>query len=408
MEILSILSKKDNSIIKLVKIDGVEYVVKYYPIYSRSMYIELNILASCNNDNIIRLQFLLPGTNTQSIGIVMNKEKETLMDVILRNKYTYLDTIQFALQIANGLKYLHHNSIVHFDVKPENIMCSDGPSNQICKIIDFGASEYNLRNNMYTSQKKCTATHRAPEGFSKNKYIIDYSFDVWSFGIIFIELLQRSPMYISDIVPKYNRKMNETVYDKEMHSFITSDIFYSKMVNILPTELKQCLNPDPLLRPNIQYVYDFLRSANNFATVPGRELVLDTNLGMNYIALQEHDDYTENNTCKYYLVSPGAGCTGSDASKYYNYFLQKILKFDPELFHSYPQSVIDATFNLIKRLSIRMKDLLTVEHINEIIIICSEVVSDLPNLENYINLENYDPVITNDIIMASDGILFQF
>lgn len=391
MEILATLSKKNNSIVKLVKISGKEYVIKYYPKYSRSMYIELNILATCNHPNIIKLEFLLPATNTDPIGIVMNNEKKNLMDVILKNKYTHLDTIKFALQISKALQYIHHNQIVHLDLKTDNVMLSNG----ICKIIDFGASEYRLEDKIRTTQIKCTTTHRAPEGFikNKNKYVLDYSFDIWSFGIILLELLLRVPIYMSNFAPIYNSKKKQNIYDNEMYEFFRSDIFCSKMISILPTELMPCLELNPELRPNINYVCEYLTNIYKFLIIPDKELISDPKLALNYVSQQLSKNFT--------------GTCGKNAIFYHN-FLGKIAKLGPDHMQKYSQPVIYATFDLIHRLSFILGDLLTSNHINEIIIICSEFLTNPPNLENYIDLDYYDPSIINDIIIASKGILFQF
>ena len=46
-----------------------------------------------------------------------------------------------ALDIARGLSHIHDLGIVHFDVKPKNIMLNVRENNQIeCAIGDFGVS----------------------------------------------------------------------------------------------------------------------------------------------------------------------------------------------------------------------------------------------------------------------------
>ncbi len=40
-------------------------------------------------------------------------------------------------QIAEGVSYMHHNQILHLDLKPENVLCLTRSGNRI-KIIDFG------------------------------------------------------------------------------------------------------------------------------------------------------------------------------------------------------------------------------------------------------------------------------
>ncbi len=45
-------------------------------------------------------------------------------------------------QIANGLKHIHAQNVVHQDVKPQNILLKQESSTKyIAKLADFGASE---------------------------------------------------------------------------------------------------------------------------------------------------------------------------------------------------------------------------------------------------------------------------
>lgn len=45
--------------------------------------------------------------------------------------------IKFAKDICKGLDFCHRNNIIHMDVKPKNILISDG---NVCKLCDFGNS----------------------------------------------------------------------------------------------------------------------------------------------------------------------------------------------------------------------------------------------------------------------------
>lgn len=55
---------------------------------------------------------------------------------------TERDCILFMRQICEGVEYLHTKSVVHLDLKPENIMCITRTSHQVghknscgCKLI---------------------------------------------------------------------------------------------------------------------------------------------------------------------------------------------------------------------------------------------------------------------------------
>jgi serine/threonine protein kinase len=85
------------------------------------------------------------------------------------------------LEIAQGLDYMHNTkSVVHRDLKPDNILIKDNS----CKIADYGLSK-NIKS--YAQTKVGTPIYIAPELLLSDKY--DFSVDIWSLGIIFIEIL---------------------------------------------------------------------------------------------------------------------------------------------------------------------------------------------------------------------------
>eukprot|EP00026_Physarum_polycephalum_P017687 Phypoly_transcript_18994.p1 GENE.Phypoly_transcript_18994~~Phypoly_transcript_18994.p1 ORF type:complete len:224 (+),score=30.64 Phypoly_transcript_18994:1-672(+) len=92
--------------------------------------------------------------------------------------------VQFAIDIANGLKYLHAHNIIHRDVKSPNMLVG---SDWTVKIGDFGFSRIKVE---HTTMTQCgTVAWTAPEIFSGSHY--SEKADIYSFGIILWELIYR-------------------------------------------------------------------------------------------------------------------------------------------------------------------------------------------------------------------------
>lgn len=240
METINILGKKNNSLVELVKIDGKEMIFKSYQKFSHSMLVEINILANCRHPNIIQMLKLLE--HNKSIGILMPKEDLCYMDLLENTNLTIQTRLNYLLQISYGLQYLHHKNIIHFDLKSDNIMVT----NNICKIIDFGSSEYLFGNKFFTNQIKCTATHRPPEAFIGKIFVFDYTFDIWSLGIIIYETFNNLPMY------------KNIEYDEQFYHFIISEEFEKRKQKILPFRLLPSLSLEPNKRPHIDTILAIL------------------------------------------------------------------------------------------------------------------------------------------------------
>ncbi|KAM3285490.1 hypothetical protein P3S67_024289 [Capsicum chacoense] len=131
------------------------------------------------------------------------------------------------LGVARGIEYLHRGCdvrILHFDIKPHNILLDE---NFIPKISDFGLAKlYPTDNSTVSLTAACgTIGYVAPELISRSIGAISYKADVYSFGMLLMEMLdlmrnvaaneenssQYFPYWIYD---KFN-KGNEIVVDEE-------------------------------------------------------------------------------------------------------------------------------------------------------------------------------------------------
>ncbi|XP_075884225.1 serine/threonine-protein kinase tousled-like 2 isoform X1 [Nelusetta ayraudi] len=104
------------------------------------------------------------------------------------------------MQIVNALKYLNqiHPPIIHYDLKPGNILLVNGTACGEIRITDFGLSKimdddsYNPAEGMeLTSQGAGTYWYLPPECFvmGKGPPKISNKVDVWSVGVIFYQCL---------------------------------------------------------------------------------------------------------------------------------------------------------------------------------------------------------------------------
>ena len=140
----------------------------------------------------------------------------TLQELITqRTPLSLFDKIEIMRQTASGLHCAHEKGVVHRDVKPANIMRLR--TGQV-KIMDFGiARAFNSDSTRLTQTGFMIGTieYMAPEQFRSSEP--DLLCDVWSFGVVFYELLAGiHPCYSRDRATKLDPYMM-------MHKITTED-----------------------------------------------------------------------------------------------------------------------------------------------------------------------------------------
>ncbi|KAL7185224.1 hypothetical protein ACSBR2_027202 [Camellia fascicularis] len=110
-------------------------------------------------------------------------------NISLSSKQMY----EISLGVARGIEYLHRGcdmQILHFDIKPHNILLDE---NFTPKVSDFGLAKLYPTNNsnVYVTAARGTMGYMAPELFYKNIGRVSYKVDVYSFGMLLMEMAGR-------------------------------------------------------------------------------------------------------------------------------------------------------------------------------------------------------------------------
>ncbi|KAJ8620889.1 hypothetical protein MRB53_029418 [Persea americana] len=155
---------------------------------------EIKLLSHMDHENIIRMKDIIRPPEKESfhdVYIVYELMDTDLHQIICSNQPLTDDHCQYFLyQLLRGLKYIHSANVLHRDLKPSNLLLN---ANCDLKICDFGLARTTSETDFMT-EYVVTRWYRAPE-LLLNCSEYTAAIDIWSVGCIFMEIIQREPLF---------------------------------------------------------------------------------------------------------------------------------------------------------------------------------------------------------------------
>ncbi|WP_159786136.1 serine/threonine-protein kinase [Sodalinema gerasimenkoae] len=161
-----------------------QVAVKIIPDNDNQQLIELMEATRLDHPHLIRSHTAGESgfNNIELLYLVMEQAEYSLQDRLERGQLSVSETKTLIRQVAAGLDYLHRQNKVHRDLKPGNVLWSNGS----WKLSDFGLIR-SLGNRSYaqTSNPIGTIAYMPPEAWD-DKHRISTAWDVWSLGIMIV------------------------------------------------------------------------------------------------------------------------------------------------------------------------------------------------------------------------------
>jgi serine/threonine protein kinase len=118
---------------------------------------------------------------TTKLNNELNRKRSEVMTPL-----GYYISSQLFEEILESVDYLHKQTVIHRDLKPNNILITDGMKGRFVKIADFGLATIHEFDGQSHTKYKGTIRYAAPEVMTSTKY--DTKADIYSLGVIQQEL----------------------------------------------------------------------------------------------------------------------------------------------------------------------------------------------------------------------------
>nr|KJB58021.1 hypothetical protein B456_009G190600 [Gossypium raimondii] len=205
---------------------------------------EVNIMRKIQHKNVV--QFFGACATPPNLCIVTEfMSGGSIYDLLHKQKsgFKLPLLLKLAIDVSEGMSYLHQNGIMHRDLKAANLLMDE---NGVVKIADFGVARVQAQPGVMTAE---TGTYRwmAPEVIEHKPY--DHKADVFSFGVVLWEMLTGKLPY-ENLTPL---QAAVGVVQKGLRPVIPQHT-RPKFVELL----ERCWQQDPSLRPEFSEITNLL------------------------------------------------------------------------------------------------------------------------------------------------------
>ncbi|CAN4087609.1 unnamed protein product [Withania somnifera] len=192
---------------------------------------------------------------------------------------SYKQMFDISLGVACGIDYLHQGcdmQILHFDIKPHNILLDESFNP---KISDFGLAKLYSSDDSIVSITAARGTmgYMAPELFYKNIGGVSYKADVYSYGMLVMEMAGRrknmNPFedhLIQIYFPTWVYDQFNEGNDIEMHDASEQD---RRLVKKMIIVALWCIQMKPADRPSMNKVVEMLEGDVELLHMPPRPFI---------------------------------------------------------------------------------------------------------------------------------------
>ncbi|XP_073311079.1 rust resistance kinase Lr10-like [Primulina huaijiensis] len=196
---------------------------------------------------------------------------------------------EIAIGVARGIEYLHRGcdiQILHFDIKPHNILLTD---NFTPKISDFGLAKfYSTEKNIVTlTAARGTIGYVAPELINRSIGGVSFKVDVYSFGMLLMEMMGLKQDVVandhnsSQYFPDWIYDCINNGVDIEIGKADQTDDECRKKIKRMTIVALWCIQMSPDDRPSMSRVLEMLETEVELLQIPPQPSQLPQQVAQN-------------------------------------------------------------------------------------------------------------------------------
>lgn len=229
---------------------------------------EARLLYAHNHNNIVKVNYACEDDENIYVAMPYYKNGSLKKRISNGNYLTVREVIRYSIQFLSGLNHIHSKGLIHFDIKPDNVLISD--SNE-AMLSDFGLALYTDTYGFCEAQASYTP-HVTPEQLLGLQQTIKN--DIYQAGLTIYRMLNGNDFLYRQIptigTPPVldNNTFKENIIKGK---FPDRKLYLPHVPKKIKKIIKKCIEPNPNDR------YDnTLQIINDLASI-------DENLDIRYI-----------------------------------------------------------------------------------------------------------------------------
>lgn len=202
---------------------------------------EARLLYKYAHPNIVQVQYAAEDNDNIYIAMPFY-HNGTINQLLEKKNLTPRELIRYGIQFIGGLHHIHTQKLMHFDIKPNNIMLSNRNE---AMLSDFGLAKL-VNNSLKAIPDLAYKFHIPPEYFTSAKEGFNYTYDIYQTGLTLYR------MAVGYVRFKKERDVFKT-NDQLKNSIISGEFPQKKYPSHIPKKLINIIDKCLELEPNNRY-----------------------------------------------------------------------------------------------------------------------------------------------------------